>query len=57
LPGHFCVWLSSLEADFLCGRFVWAVWDAEELKAKEDEIVKRDFLKMARTEWTGVTIA
>ena len=37
LPGHFCVWLASLQADFLHGRFAWAEWDVDEsiaLKAR-----------------------
>ncbi|KAK5063180.1 hypothetical protein LTR84_005257 [Exophiala bonariae] len=34
LPGHFMVWLSSPEASFLKGRFVWANWDVEELRQK-----------------------
>lgn len=32
------VWLSLPEAQFLNGRFVWANWDVEELKAKAQEI-------------------
>jgi hypothetical protein len=31
------VWLSSPEAVFLKGRFVWANWDIDELKAKAEE--------------------
>ncbi|KAI9695790.1 MAG: hypothetical protein M1836_006056 [Candelina mexicana] len=38
LPAHFMVWLSSSEAEFLKGRFLWANWDVEELKAKKKEI-------------------
>lgn len=38
LPGHFAVWLASPEAAFLAGRFVWANWDVEELKARAKEI-------------------
>lgn len=38
LPGHFAVWLASPEAGFLKGRYLWAHWDVEELKAKRDEI-------------------
>jgi len=34
LPGNFMVWLSSPEAVFLRGRYVWANWDVDELKAK-----------------------
>ncbi|KAF5981405.1 short-chain alcohol dehydrogenase/reductase [Fusarium bulbicola] len=33
LPGHFSVWAASPEASFLHGRFVWANWDVDELKA------------------------
>ncbi|ROT42982.1 NAD(P)-binding protein [Sodiomyces alkalinus F11] len=33
LPGDFAVWTASEEAAFLHGRFVWAHWDVEELKA------------------------
>ena len=40
LPSHFTVWLCSEEAKFLRGRFVWANWDVEELKAKNAEIEK-----------------
>jgi hypothetical protein len=38
LPSHFAVWLCSEEARFLRGRFVWANWDVEQLKAKSEEI-------------------
>ncbi|KAH8819464.1 hypothetical protein F5884DRAFT_661486 [Xylogone sp. PMI_703] len=38
LPGNFAVWLASKEAAFLAGRFVWANWDVEELKARKAEI-------------------
>ncbi|KAH7419814.1 hypothetical protein BKA64DRAFT_699831 [Cadophora sp. MPI-SDFR-AT-0126] len=38
LPGNFCVWLASAEADFLHGRFVWANWDVDELKARVKEV-------------------
>ncbi|KAE9992582.1 hypothetical protein EG327_008457 [Venturia inaequalis] len=37
LPGHFCVWLASEEARFLSGRFLWASWDVEEMKARRAE--------------------
>ncbi|KAK8097745.1 NADP(+)-dependent dehydrogenase [Apiospora kogelbergensis] len=35
----FSLWLTSPEAKFLSGRFVWANWDVEELKQKKDEIM------------------
>lgn len=38
LPGHFAVWLASLEADFLHGRFVWAQWDVDELIELKEKI-------------------
>ncbi|KAK4219782.1 oxidoreductase-like protein 1 [Rhypophila decipiens] len=38
LPAHFTVWLASPEAAFLDKRFVWANWDVDGLKAKEEEI-------------------
>lgn len=40
LPAHYAVWLCSPEADFLKGRYTWAHWDADEMKAKQAEIVK-----------------
>ncbi len=33
LAAHFALWAASKEAAFLHGRFVWAEWDVEELKA------------------------
>ncbi|MCJ1340091.1 hypothetical protein MMC09_005385 [Bachmanniomyces sp. S44760] len=44
LTGEFFAWLSTDEADFLSGRFVWAEWDIEELKAKKEEILEKDLL-------------
>lgn len=38
LPAHFFVWLASREAEFLKGKFVWANWDVDDLKARADEI-------------------
>ncbi|KAL8997836.1 MAG: hypothetical protein Q9169_003009 [Polycauliona sp. 2 TL-2023] len=46
LPGSFAVWLASGEADFLAGRFVYANWDVDELKARAEEIVGSDLLKI-----------
>ncbi|KAI8631797.1 hypothetical protein F5Y19DRAFT_422068 [Xylariaceae sp. FL1651] len=39
LPSDMCVWLSSDEADFLAGRFVWTNWDAQELINRKEEII------------------
>ncbi|KAM0254707.1 hypothetical protein ACHAQJ_006488 [Trichoderma viride] len=33
LPGQFAVWAASREAEYLHGRFVWANWDVDEVKA------------------------
>jgi NAD(P)-dependent dehydrogenase (short-subunit alcohol dehydrogenase family) len=44
LAGQFFAWLATDEAAFLSGRFVWAEWDIEELKAKKDEILEKDLL-------------
>ncbi|KAB5578062.1 hypothetical protein GE09DRAFT_539178 [Coniochaeta sp. 2T2.1] len=38
LPACFNVWLASPEARFLKGRFLWANWDVDELKARQREI-------------------
>jgi hypothetical protein len=40
LPSDFNVWLASQEAAFLSGKFLWANWDVDELKASADEIQK-----------------
>ncbi|SPO04713.1 related to reductase [Cephalotrichum gorgonifer] len=44
LPGHFCLWLVSSEADFLRSKFVWVNWDVDELKARREEILTTDLL-------------
>jgi hypothetical protein len=44
LSGHFCLWLVSPEADFLRSKFVWVNWDADELKARKEEILTTDLL-------------
>ncbi|KPM40792.1 hypothetical protein AK830_g5746 [Neonectria ditissima] len=38
LSGDFVVWAASEEAKFLNGRFVWATWDVDELKAMKAEL-------------------
>ena len=35
----FIVWTTSPEADFLRGKFLWANWDVDELKAKREELL------------------
>ncbi|KAL6819935.1 hypothetical protein V8C40DRAFT_281247 [Trichoderma camerunense] len=44
LTGQFFAWLASDEAEFLSGRFVWADWDVDELKAKKEQIINDDLL-------------
>ncbi|KAE9398976.1 NAD(P)-binding protein, partial [Gymnopus androsaceus JB14] len=44
LPADFSVWAASSEASWLHGRFVWAHWDVDELKAD------REFLKLLEEE-------
>jgi hypothetical protein len=46
LPGHFNVWLASPEAEFLKGKFVWANWDVDELKAHAEEIKESMLLRI-----------
>lgn len=46
LPGQFALWLASKDAEFLTGRFVYASWDVDELKARAKEIEKSDLLKI-----------
>ncbi|KAH8649288.1 hypothetical protein BX600DRAFT_490094 [Xylariales sp. PMI_506] len=55
LPGHFCLWLVSAEADFLRGKFVWVNWDVDELKARKEEILTTDLLdtKLGGVSFTG----
>jgi NAD(P)-dependent dehydrogenase (short-subunit alcohol dehydrogenase family) len=38
LPAHFSVWLASPESDFLKGKFLWANWDVDDLKALKGKI-------------------
>jgi hypothetical protein len=44
LPADMLLWLSSKEAAFLHGKFVWVNWDVEELKAKKAEIEADPYL-------------
>lgn len=46
LPGDFCVWLSSPEANFTAGKYLFANWDVDELKARAEEIVGGTLLEM-----------
>lgn len=44
IVGNFSVWLISSEGAFLKGKFVWAQWDVEEMKAREKEITSNPHL-------------
>ncbi|KFX92711.1 hypothetical protein O988_07159 [Pseudogymnoascus sp. VKM F-3808] len=46
LPGHFNVWIASPEAEFLKGKFVWANWDVNELKALTKEVKESMLLRV-----------
>ncbi|KAM5375403.1 hypothetical protein ACJZ2D_005964 [Fusarium nematophilum] len=61
LPGHFCVWLHSPEAEFLRGKFVWVNWDVDELKARREEIMSTDLLNtklggVSFVGWEGIDV-
>ncbi|KAK9244496.1 hypothetical protein V1506DRAFT_315747 [Lipomyces tetrasporus] len=45
LAANFILWTTSPEADFLAGRFAWANWDVNELKAKKREILDKNLLQ------------
>lgn len=42
LPGCFCVWATSAEADFW---YVWAARDVEELALRKEEILQDNILR------------
>ncbi|KAI9657998.1 MAG: putative secondary metabolism biosynthetic enzyme [Bathelium mastoideum] len=46
LPGQFHLWLASPEGEFLKGKYVWANWDVDELKAHAEEIRESKLLKI-----------
>ncbi|KAH8890542.1 NAD(P)-binding protein [Thozetella sp. PMI_491] len=49
LAANFIVWVTSKEAEFLAGRFVWANWDIDELLKMKGEIIAKDLFKDLRT--------
>ena len=38
LPASFNLWLSTPEARFLKGKFLWCNWDIDDLKSRAEEI-------------------
>ena len=51
LPANFNVWLASPEARFLKGKFLWANWDVDELKARAKEIEASPQLSIGLDGW------
>ncbi|KAI0883132.1 uncharacterized protein GGS22DRAFT_190440 [Annulohypoxylon maeteangense] len=51
LPASFNLWLSSPEARFLKGKFLWCNWDIEELKAQAKEIEAGTKLNIGLVGW------
>ncbi|KAL5003764.1 hypothetical protein BDV10DRAFT_198821 [Aspergillus recurvatus] len=51
LPANFHVWLASPEARFLKGKFLYASWDVEELKARAEELAVSAELSIGHVGW------
>ena len=51
LAAHFMVWLSSEEAAFLKGRFVFSNWDVNELKDRANEIKNGNSMTISFGGW------
>ncbi|KAK4442927.1 hypothetical protein QBC34DRAFT_362866 [Podospora aff. communis PSN243] len=51
LPASFVLWLSSLEARFLKGKYLWANWDVDELKARSTELAATQELNIGLVGW------
>lgn len=51
LPAGFMVWLASPEGRFLKGKYLWANWDVDELKARKEEIAGSSLLEMGVIGW------
>ncbi|KAF2025742.1 oxidoreductase [Setomelanomma holmii] len=51
LPASFIVWLASPEARFLKGKYLWANWDVDELKARKEEIENSTLLSIGLQGW------
>jgi NAD(P)-dependent dehydrogenase (short-subunit alcohol dehydrogenase family) len=46
LAGDSLVWLTAERREWLAGRYISVTWDAEELLAKKEDILKNDLLKV-----------
>ncbi|KAJ4366477.1 hypothetical protein N0V83_008113 [Neocucurbitaria cava] len=51
LPASFYVWLASPEGRFLDGKYLWANWDVDELKAQTKKIESTQFLSIGLDGW------
>jgi len=51
LPASFHLWLASPEARFLKGKYLWANWDVDELKAQAKEIEGSSKLNIGIIGW------
>ncbi|KAF2656572.1 NAD(P)-binding protein [Lophiostoma macrostomum CBS 122681] len=51
LPAHFFVWLTTPDAAFLDGKFVFANWDVQQLVTRKDEIATGDMLTSVIQGW------
>ncbi|KAL2868590.1 SDR family NAD(P)-dependent oxidoreductase [Aspergillus lucknowensis] len=51
LPASFNLWLASPEARFLKGKYLWANWDVDELKARAKEIEETTQLDIQLVGW------
>ncbi|KAK0658096.1 hypothetical protein B0T16DRAFT_363431 [Cercophora newfieldiana] len=51
LPASFALWLASPEARFLKGKYLWANWDIDELKARKDELQASRHLNIDLVGW------
>ncbi|KAL2828794.1 putative oxidoreductase [Aspergillus pseudoustus] len=51
LPAGFTLWLTSPQAKFLDGKFLWANWDVDELEAMKEEIKKKGLFDLQLVGW------
>ncbi|KAK5691543.1 hypothetical protein LTR97_011536 [Elasticomyces elasticus] len=51
LPAAFVVWASSAEAKFLNGKFIWANWDVDELKAMAAKLPESNDFTLGLLGW------
>lgn len=51
LTTNFIVWITSPEAEFLRGKFVWSNWDVEELLAKKEELKASSKMTLGLLGW------